>query len=64
MFDYQFRIRGQKIALRHGRNDVEAFEKVMAATEAVELPNSASGSRVIEAYNFFVKNIDEKNWTL
>ena len=60
MFDYQFRIRGQKIALRHGRNDVEAFEKVMAATEAVELPNSASGSRVIEAYNFFVKNIDEK----
>ena len=57
-FDYQFRIMGQMIALRHGRNDVDAFEKVMATTEAVELPNPAPESRVIGAYNYFVKNVD------
>ena len=28
-FDCQFRIMGQSIALRHGRNDIEAFERVM-----------------------------------
>lgn len=59
MFDYQFRIMGQMVALRHGRNDVDAFEKVMATTAPVELPNPEPGSRVIEAYNYFVKNMDE-----
>ena len=59
LFDFQFRIMGQMIALRHGHNDIDAFEKVMATTEPVELPNPTPGSRVIEAYNFFVKNIDE-----
>lgn len=58
-FDHQFRIMGQMIALRHGKNDVDAFEKVMAATDPLELPNSVPESRVIEAYNYFVKNIDE-----
>ncbi len=59
MFDYQFRIMGQMIALRHGKNDLDAFEKVMATTSPVELPNPAPGSRVIEAYNYFVNNMDE-----
>ncbi len=59
MFDYQFRIMGQMIALRHGRNDVDAFEKVMATTTPTEISNPAPGSRVIEAYNSFVKNMDE-----
>lgn len=59
MFDYQFRIMGQMVALRHGRNDVDAFEKIMATEEPQELPNPEPSSRVIEAFNYFVKNMDE-----
>lgn len=59
MFDYQFRIMGQMVALRHGRNDVDAFEKIMATEAPQELPNPEPGSRVIEAFNYFVKNMDE-----
>lgn len=57
-FDHQFRIMGQMIALRHGKNDVDAFEKVMATTNPEKLPNPVPESRVIEAYNYFVKNMD------
>ena len=59
MFDYQFRIMGQEIALRHGKNDVVAFEKIMAAKELGILDNPVPQSRIIEAYNYFVENIDE-----
>lgn len=59
MFDYQFRIMGKMIALRHGKNDIDSFEKVMAATKIEELPVPSSGSRIIEAYNYFVRNMDE-----
>ena len=59
MFDYQFRIMGQMVALRHGRNDINAFEKVMETTQPEEIPNPMPSSRVIEAYNYFVKNMDE-----
>lgn len=59
MFDYQFRIMGQMVALRHGRNDVDAFEKIMATEAPQELPNPDPGSRVIEVFNYFVKNMDE-----
>lgn len=59
MFDYQFRIMGQMVALRHGRNDVDAFEKIMATEAPQELPNPEPGSKVIEAFNYFVKNMDE-----
>ena len=59
MFDYQFRIMGQAIALRHGKNDVDAFEKIMATTTAAVIDNPAPGSRIIEAYNYFVEHIDE-----
>jgi len=59
MFDLQFKIMGKKLALCHGKNDIAAFEKVMAATEAEEIDNPAPGSRIIEAFNFFVDNLDE-----
>ena len=58
LFDYQFRIMGQGIALRHGRNDIDAFEKVMAMQEAVEIENPTPGSRIIEAFNYFVAYMD------
>ena len=59
LFDFQFRIMGQGIALRHGRNDIEAFEKVMSMKEATAIDNPAPGSRIIEAFNFFVHHMDE-----
>lgn len=58
-FDCQFRIMGQSIALRHGRNDVEAFELVTGSTSAAKIDNSETQSRIIEAYNYFVDHIDE-----
>lgn len=57
-FDMQFRIMGKDIALRHGKNDVEAFEKAMSATKAEKIGNPAPGSRIIEAFNYFVDHID------
>lgn len=59
MFDMQFRLMGQTLALCHGKNDIAAFEKVMASTSAEQIDNPAPGSRIIEAFNFFVKNLDE-----
>ncbi len=59
MFDYQFRIMGQSIALRHGKNDVDAFEKVMATEKPEKIDNPAPESRIIEAFNYFVEYIDE-----
>jgi hypothetical protein len=56
LFDCQFRIMGQEIALRHGKSDVEAFEKVVMMT----VPNKITDmkSKIIDAYNFFVENAD------
>lgn len=59
LFDCQFRIMGQSIALRHGKNDIDAFETVMASTSAVQIDNPAPQSRIIDAYNYYVEHIDE-----
>lgn len=56
-FDLQFRIMGKEIALRHGKNDVDAFEKVVSA-KTLEKVSNPSESRIIEAYNYFVDHID------
>lgn len=59
LFDCQFRIMGQSIALRHGKNDIDDFETVMASTSAVQIDNPTPQSRIIDAYNYFVEHIDE-----
>lgn len=59
MFDLQFRLMGQRLALCHGKNDIAAFEKVMASVTAEQIDNPAPGSRIIEAFNFFVNNLNE-----
>ena len=56
-FDHQFRIMGQEIALRHGKNDVDAFETVISAKEPKKVANP-SGSRIIDAYNYFIDHVD------
>lgn len=60
MFDMQFKIMGQTLALCHGKNDINAFERVMAAAKAEPIDNPDPGSRIIEAFNFFAKHLDEK----
>ena len=57
-FDFQFRIRLEDIALMHGKNDIDAFEKVVNMDVAEALPQSQNPSRIIEAYNFYVENVD------
>lgn len=58
LFDFQYRIMGQGIAFRHGRNDIDAFEKVMDMKEAVAISNPAPSSRIISAFNYFVEHMD------
>ena len=57
-FDMQFRIMGKDIALLHGKNDSEAFLKAVSATELARIDNPEPKSRIIEAYNYFIDNID------
>lgn len=59
LFDCQFRIMGQMIALRHGRNDIRAFEKIMSLDKAEKIDNPEPTSRIIDAFNYFVEHIDE-----
>lgn len=56
LFDSQFRIHGEQIALRVGRNDFLAFEKVMAMQKAEEVDNPEPKSRVLSAYNYFMQH--------
>lgn len=56
LFEYQFRIRGNEVALRHGKNDIEAFNKVVSMTAADKITDV--NSRIIDAYNYFVEKMD------
>ena len=58
-FDSQFRIMGQEIALKHGKNDTDAFETVMAADKPEKIANTTPESRIITAYNYFIDHLDE-----
>lgn len=58
LFDFQFRIMGKDIALKHGKNDILAFDKVVSMEKAEKIDNSSTNSRIIEAYNYFIENID------
>ena len=57
-FDFQFRIRLGDIALRHGKNDIAAFETVMNTTEAKPITQDGSSSRIIEAFNYYIHNMN------
>lgn len=57
-FNREFRLEDDTIVLRHGRNDVAAFEKVMNQTEATEMQNETPASHIISAFNYFLKHMD------
>ena len=58
LFNREFRLEDDTIVLRHGRNDVAAFEKVMNQTEATEMQNETPASHIISAFNYFLKHMD------
>ena len=58
LFNREFRLEDDTIVLRHGRNDVAAFEKVMNQTEATEIKNETPASHIISAFNYFLKHMD------
>ena len=57
-FDMLFRIMGKDIALLHGKYDAEAFTKAVSASLPSRIDNPEPKSRIIEAYNYFVDNLD------
>lgn len=58
LFDREFRLEDNTIALKHGRNDLDAFESIMNQHEAKELDNITPTSQIISAFNYFVKKLD------
>lgn len=58
LFDRDFRLEDDTIVLRHGKNDISAFEKVMNQDKAEELENTRPASHIISAFNYFVKHLD------
>lgn len=59
-FDFQFRINEEEVAFKHGRSDVEAFNMVTSLS-IPEVIDNQKKSRIIDAYNYFIKNINPKN---
>ena len=60
-FDFQFRIRLGEIALRHGKNDLNAFEMVMGMESPAMISMPHASSRIIEAYNYYIENINPED---
>lgn len=58
LFERDFCLEDGTIVLQHGRNDVDAFEKVMRQKELVEIPNVRPASQIISAFNFFLQKLD------
>lgn len=57
MFNFQFRIMGEDIALKHGKNDITAFELVTSVSAAEKVDNPHN-SKIISAFNYFLEHID------
>ena len=61
LFERDFILEDNSIALRHGRSDVEAFKKIVAATTDSPIDNPEPKSQIIEAFNYFCKNIKDES---
>lgn len=58
LFVRDFVLEDGEIALRHGKNDVDAFRQVIQQTKAERITGNEHQSRVIDAYNYFVDEVD------
>lgn len=59
LFERDFMLEDGRIALCHGRNDIEAFQKVIGQNEDKLLENKEPKSQIIAAYNYFTKHITD-----
>lgn len=57
-FIRDFILENDEIALSTGINDFDAFNKVMNHTQAEEIENDSSVTNIINAFNWFLNNID------
>lgn len=62
LFERDFILEDDSIALRHGQKDIEAFKKVIKAEKAEPITNSEPKSQIIEAFNYFCENLDETKY--
>lgn len=60
-FDRVFRLMNGDIALMHNHNDLEAFNQVLNLTELTLVEGSSS---IVQAYEFFRRQLDEKKLNL
>ena len=60
LFERDYILEDDSIALRHGQSDVEAFKKIVNATSTAPFV-SANDSKfqIIKAFNYFCENIEE-----
>ena len=58
LFERDYILEDDSIALRHGQSDVEAFKKIASATKDEPIKNTEPKSQIIEAFNYFCENID------
>ena len=56
LFDRDFRLEDGSITLRHGKYDASAFETVMKQDKPEPI-GDGSGSQIIAAYNYFLKEL-------
>ncbi len=57
LFEHDFLLEDGAIALRHGKNDVEAFQVVTARTTAELFSDPVQASQIYKAFNYFLQNI-------
>lgn len=60
LFNRDFRLEDNTIALRHGKNDVEAFETVIEQDTIEKITNAKPDSKIISAFNYFIDHLDSK----
>lgn len=58
LFDRDFRLEDDTIALQHGRNDLSAFLSVTSQENIEEIKNTIPASQIISAFNYFVKKVN------
>lgn len=58
LFERDFILEDESVALRHGQCDIDAFKKVVDAQIADPIENFEPKSQIIEAFNYFCQNID------
>lgn len=58
LFERDYILEDDSIALRHGQSDIDAFKRIAEAEEAMPIDNGEPKSQIIEAFNYFCANID------